>query len=1149
MKQAVLPFDNPVDEPATSPPVSSSLSDLPQSALRLAQAGALNAAATDPARSVVVEACAGSGKTWMLVTRIFRLLLAGAAPDRILAITFTRKAADEMRQRLDELLEQCVLLPDTGLADLLRQRCCPVDAAMMQQARDAALTAFRAPRSVEINTFHGWFTSLCQMAPLAMGFSRQAEPSEMGSYWLDMAWARWLGELQSDAACAEQADLFAALVSRAGAFKAQGIVLALARQRAAWGVMVRSLGLEGMLEQLHADFRFDESLAFEQGLFADARIRGLLFSVSGLLGRDTEAKQKIATALEAAWTAQDLDALIVALRTQEMQARSIALTKGFLKHAPPGTQDQFEADLAGLQDAISLVLDGRIDRQWCELTALGMRLLPAFLSAYDRIKAAAGVLDFDDLEITAQHLLSDDEMAAYVQMRLDRRTQHLLVDEFQDTNPLQWLILKSWLGSYHGGEGPTVFMVGDPKQSIYRFRRAEAGLFRTAKQWLQQHFGAIELRTDLSRRCAQGVLSAVNAAFVGPESRPQGSSPVAPHEGVYDAPAAGLYVFPLVPQDSAESLGHRPDWLSAPRGARKPDSAAADGSEAQRVGHTLAQWLRTGVIRSPGQVMVLVRRHAEAMPLSDTLQSLGIAHTVNDKGGRFASLLWADSEALLRSLFSPLNTRAVLQLLRSPFFGIPAQSLSALLCALQDQASDLPVHERLQAAAQAVAQAASPAVANALARLQAWRELAKTLPLHDVLDCIFRETDIVAASLAMAPDSERVRAQGHWSWMLDWALDINKGRFPHLLDALRDAARLSEHGSGGDTATAQPDCLRILTVHSAKGLEADIVWLLNANRAAGGQRAADVKALLNWPVDAQAPRHLSVFMGSKQRGRAREAFFAEEARAQDDEADHLLYVAMTRARHRLIISGTGDEADAPHPDQWYGRLSSLSMAQPLDWGGLERAGQGAGDIAQAGALGGAACGLPADVSAPGTLIRWLCAEPVAPLPSPIGQIKPLDDSEATRRGQAWHACLEWVDERFFADFDAWWGAVMQRCEAQLAAVDGVVLLEIRNRLQALAGQETLRAWLDNASWDEAYNEFEWVDAQGGLHRADRLLRRASSWFVLDYKWAWSEADLPAYRAQLHRYASALQQTWPDATDVTGVLLSSDGQCLRLNLNG
>jgi hypothetical protein len=102
---------------------------------------------------------------------------------------------------------------------------------MMQQARDAALTAFRAPRSVEINTFHGWFTSLCQMAPLAMGFSRQAEPSEMGSYWLDMAWARWLGELQSDAACAEQADLFAALVSRAGAFKAQGIVLALARQR------------------------------------------------------------------------------------------------------------------------------------------------------------------------------------------------------------------------------------------------------------------------------------------------------------------------------------------------------------------------------------------------------------------------------------------------------------------------------------------------------------------------------------------------------------------------------------------------------------------------------------------------------------------------------------------------------------------------------------------------------------------------------------------------------------------------------------------------------------------------------------------------------------------------------------------------------
>ena len=137
----------------------------------------------------------------------------------------------------------------------------------------------------------------------------------------------------------------------------------------------------------------------------------------------------------------------------------------------------------------------------------------AFLAEVDAFKRARRQIDFADAEWTVLRLLRDEATAAFLQARLDARYKHVLLDEFQDTNPLQWQILLAWLAAYSDAARPGVFLVGDPKQSIYRFRRAEPRLFSVARDFLQSRFDALALAQDATRRNAPAIVDVVNALF------------------------------------------------------------------------------------------------------------------------------------------------------------------------------------------------------------------------------------------------------------------------------------------------------------------------------------------------------------------------------------------------------------------------------------------------------------------------------------------------------------------------------------------------------------------------------------------------------------------------------------------------------------
>ena len=1058
--------------------------------------------ALDPRRSVVVEACAGSGKTWLLVSRMLRLLLDGAQPSQILAITFTRKAAQEMQARLQQWLRELAQGDETFVRNFLAERGLPdVDAEQVRRAQNLYGEVLLAQPGVTISTFHGWFMQVLQRAPMNADVMQGMSLLERPGAEQEEAWEELLEHLRKQPE-AELAQRMQWLFDECGLFNTRKLLSAFLTKRAEWWAYTRGqeapvrFALDVLRTYLDVDVDFDP--VADWGMCGNSEEVFFAF-VRQLASNGTDTQANKAGELERAWTDSApearFDAVSPLLYTQASEPRSFKPTKKQDAEAFLVTRDALFASLQAVRDTLT-------EQQAYRLNEAVLHSGAALLERYQSLKAQKQQMDFSDLEWQLCHLLQNSAHAETMQFKLDSRYRHVLLDEFQDTNPLQWQIMRAWFDAAVAVESqPSVFMVGDPKQSIYRFRRADARLFQVARAYLQEHFSAATLQNHHSRRNAPAIVAAVNAVF---REQPEGFEFVEHGTHQHDLPGAVL-VLPLAAaspgeaDEAADDAAMRlRDPLTTPRGG---DEQGARHREAELFATKLQEITREWSVREGdverravwGDIMVLVRARTHLAIYEEALRARHIPFISSRRGGLLDTLEAEDLQALLLFLITPFADLALAQVLRTPIFACSDEDLLLLA------PGESSWWQRLQQLS-----SPSPTLQRATALLKDWLALADKLPVHDLLDRIYFEGDVIARYAAVLPPERRTKVVANLHAFMEIALSVDAGRYPSLprfLQELRELRASTDDAPDEGKLGTAGDAVRIYTVHESKGLEAPIIWLLDAHADKNNREGSDV--LLDWAPQAERPAHFSVYRDQASRGCKRAALFEQEAAQQAREDMNLLYVAMTRAQQALIVSGSQSAKERRTPS-WYERIA-LAVGEP-----------------QANPLG--VTGMPA--AAPAGVGRVLAQAVLPPL---LAVGARLARNTAQQQQGIWlHALLEHLSA----------GAQDQAELQQRLAIPAVEMAVLWSIAQRLLTAPQLTRFFDAQGYRAAYNELPYVDAQGELKRIDRLVEFDDEVWVLDYKLG-DALEAARYRAQLLAYRQAMQAVYP-GKPVRCALLFADG---------
>jgi len=1071
---------------------------------------AFYAIACDPGRSVVVEACAGSGKTWLLVSRILRALLQGAQPQEILAITFTRKAAGEMRERLHQwLAELAAAGPDERIQALRDRGMSEAEAAQHAPAL-AGLHArvLATGRAVSIDTFHAWFSRLMRSSPrllldrlgLHPGMALVDDPQEL---WPDLM-RRFHAAVAADAALLAD---FTALLQRQG------------RQRVAeW--LQAALHKRVEFELADAATDLSDSVPSAEHTWPGAPRWGdlatidLLSEAARALGAQAGKKaQEAGSKLRAALDLGMSPELAVAAFDLAWQA---LFTKG--TNGRNGSPRQL-GDLAVVRDAVACLQQLHLQdqqQQAHEDQACMVRLTRRMLQCWRTLKRERSVADMADLEQCALALLSDGELSGWVQQRLDAQVRHVLIDEFQDTSPLQWHTLWNWLSSYAGAGGgasgqrpPAVFIVGDPKQSIYRFRGAEPRVFEAAREGVVQGLGGVLLACDHTRRNSADVIAGLNAVFNAAAQAGDyaGFRPHTTEVAAEEMPsgAAAWRRLPTDPRSKAARAKVSNDWRDTLEAPRVEPETVLRSLEAGRAADAIADLVqRHGV--APGRIMVLARKRHMLGWMSRALRERGIAHVAAEDMPLADLPEVRDLIALLELMASPGQDLALAQVLKSPYFGASDGQLLAL--SIQARLQHSSWWTALQGAD------APPELAPVARLLAGWASASLSLPPHDLLDRMLHEGDLLGRAMAAAAPSRRDLVRLAVDAVLDQALALDGGRCttPYsLVRALRNRPI-------SVAARARADAVQLLTVHGAKGLEADTVFLLDTDTPADKSKRPLV--LVDWPVHEPAPRAIAFVPSEFRIPPSLQTFHAAEQALQAREAMNLLYVAITRAKRHLVFSRTQQHRSG-EALTWWARIEGLAelWSPPVPQ-------------AQDG------------VSLP-VLVPGLPELPSTAVPGPIPArpaSQAASDPAAASLGQAVHRVLEWAAQP----------AMGQRAErarlAEAAATEFGLPPEAAAQVQGLASQVLDSAacapFFDPARLRWAGNEVPLAD-QGDTLRIDRLVQMAGdgSWWVLDYKLHRAPDELQDNLQQLQRYRQAVQALQPGER-VRAAFITAQGRLIE-----
>jgi ATP-dependent helicase/nuclease subunit A len=973
-------------------------------------------------QNVVIEACAGSGKTWLLVARLLKLLLKGIDPKHIVAITFTRKAAQEMKTRLADMLDTLqatvqlsninnlttnnstnnatnnadIIKEGTILLSILNYPLNDTNSQLIQTIWERCSQQGNWPAIV---TFHEWFGELRNNAPLSSLASAGAVLNDDIKVLKQQAWQQFWNDTQHNTSLKNSMQLS---ITTLGLRHFETALESMLERRAEWWVYAETLDSIPPNKQTDENTQSQENSIYSvanapflakaahekfitalnlpnlfelQQVFNELvpKIKDIIAiyssSKSPTLTRRTQAlinaldkatqltndfqgdlSEKITNTVcnQSSQSSQSPQLFTLLKKIVRTFLKALSTDKGVMSkiyftdldkvvknHPKYGDSALFVSDVEDLYARLTKTNDYLLIIESLPTHAHLLHCGAHWLASYQILKQTQGIIDFTDLELDALNLLrvqnSNTPVASILQLGLT--VQHLLLDEFQDTNPVQWQALQAFLmplleETQAGGQASSVFIVGDPKQSIYQFRRADPRLFTHVKTILNQRFNAVLLKTQRTRRNAQHINDWINTVFVehSTDSNRLNQEDDPPLFSTQFTLSPSIGIINLLPvlskpkKDSTTKNSNKLDELDTLdtlsidklnilntldtldiSNTETINCQSPAALEAQQVLNTLKHWKARNPNLPWSQAMVLSRKREPLIIIAQLLRQAGIDYISADKGGFFNLPEITDVMAILNALANPRDELSVLNALRSPIFALTDTQLSELL----EWRSTLPslLNQASTEDWLGLGQLNTPWAIHTLQWLTSWQLLCNRLPMHDALDVLLHQGQWLER-LSVAYPERASSIHGHLAQLLQIALNVDQGRYPSLGRFIQAINELKLVDTTAAQSVLHTNAVRLSTIHGAKGLEADCVCIIDLY-SADSHSNQSINILLDWLPEQKHPNLFALQL-------LQDAVLShcpnlaeliyQQNQAQKTERDTVLYVAMTRAVNELWCS-------------------------------------------------------------------------------------------------------------------------------------------------------------------------------------------------------------------------------------------------------
>ena len=857
--------------------------------------------AADPHLNTWLSANAGSGKTRVLTDRVARLLLDGVNPQNILCLTYTKAAASEMQNRLFKRLGSWSMLSDAELRHDLEKLGVEDQKGTISlaQARRLFARAIETPGGLKIQTIHSFCASVLRRFPLEAQVSPQfVELDETSA-------SRLQEECLDLIATGPQQDTMRRVLGHYGGSDLIGLANEIAKNADYFRKPFDELAIKGYLELSGTD---DGSALLNQVFLADweVTLRSLIDALATGSKTDISAKEKLEQVTSQNASFGLLSSLeSVFLYGEKAKSPFAARVDRF----PTKAVQQAHPDLMPkVHDFMERVADAREKRlgllaleKATDLHSFGAE----FIKTFEAKKLDRGVLDFDDLIKKTLHLLKDASVAQWVLFRLDGGIDHLLVDEAQDTSPIQWSVIHALTQEFSAGLSSketvrrTVFVVGDKKQSIYSFQGADPKEFDRMSAHFERALTDANDRLEKpalqhSFRSSQAILRVVDQVFVGEMGQPIGGS--AQHIAFNDDLPGRVDLWPLIEPAEAEELSEK--WYDPVDSLR---ASHHDVRLAEQIANQISQTTRneklpckdsqTGQIKqrpiTEGDFLILVQRRSDLFnEIIRACKAKGLKVAGADRLQLNAELAVKDICALLSFLALPEDSLSLAAALKSPLFGWSEQELYKLayhrtedhlwqaLRQSEDHPQTLSILDDLRSQSDF---------------LRPYELIERLLTRHNGRSNLLRRLGMEAADGIDALLAQAIQYEAK-------AIPSLTGFLCWLESEMTEIKRQSDN---------QADEIRVMTVHGAKGLEAPIVILPDTadRKNLIRENIVEIGSHLYWkPAADQTPAALLDGLGAIKT-------------AQEEERLRLLYVAMTRAENWLIVCGASKPENAR--GSWY----------------------------------------------------------------------------------------------------------------------------------------------------------------------------------------------------------------------------------------